>query len=411
MHFSSLWWEHCKKPQVVKTTKLLLLFLTIFSLPLNLFYQISLEGAFVNGLLIDYLIPKLYLFEIPLLLLLIIESPWWRQSRAPKYLGYLLLLLFLRQLLSATPLAALSHLFHLCLFVLLWISLQVDPFWKKHRVQAGIYGALVCVVLFQTGLALYQFVEQRSLFAYYYLGESQLSELTNISRGQFFFGERLLPYGSTAHPNILAGIIALFSILLIQKTRSNLLIKLALAGNALLIVYLTQSWSALITLGLFGIYSLIRHHPQQKIITLVCSYLFLIILPLAMSYQNSIWQERESVYRRQALNQSALLMIRDYVWWGVGLNSFTGVLEKEAALQINREVVSFIQPVHHALLLIFAEGGVLLLIILVLLIRTSSVTQLGPKTLVLLGILSLDHYLFSQAVGLHTALLFYMLVE
>ena len=51
--------------------KTLLLSAIIFTLPINLFWKISLKQAYVHGFLVDYLIPRLYLVEIPLLILIV----------------------------------------------------------------------------------------------------------------------------------------------------------------------------------------------------------------------------------------------------------------------------------------------------------------------------------------------------
>lgn len=50
-----------------------LLILFVLSLPLNLFYQLSEQGSFVNGLQIDYLIFKIYLIDLVILLLFITQ--------------------------------------------------------------------------------------------------------------------------------------------------------------------------------------------------------------------------------------------------------------------------------------------------------------------------------------------------
>src|SRR3989338_5993842 len=46
--------------------------LTIFLIPTNLAYHFISNDAFVNGILVDYLIPKLYLSDLPILLLLLL---------------------------------------------------------------------------------------------------------------------------------------------------------------------------------------------------------------------------------------------------------------------------------------------------------------------------------------------------
>ena len=58
----------------------LLLQLTVFLIPTNLSYHWISKEAYVRGLLVDYLIPKLYLSDIPVLMLLLL----WLVSRTKK---------------------------------------------------------------------------------------------------------------------------------------------------------------------------------------------------------------------------------------------------------------------------------------------------------------------------------------
>lgn len=408
---NSLWWEHSSRTKLLETCKLVLIFLVLFTIPLNLFYKFSLEGAYVQGLLIDYLIPKLYLFTIPLALLLLLEFSTLRTLRTPGYLCILLLLLFIRQLASTTPWAAINHLLHVSLAVLTFLILREDPLFTRRKAQNFIYGALLAAIIFQTLLASYQFIEQKSLLAYEFFGESQIQRLTNITHGQFFFGERILPYGSTPHPNILAGLITLFSIVLIMKTRKQPLLVGLLLANNLLIIYLTQSLSALLTITLFGVYVFLRRwQKHSQIIIWGLCYLFLILSPYLLTKLAPIWPHQESIARRIMLTQASFNLIEQQVVLGVGLNNFTAWLETVDSLR-SSEIVRFVQPVHHTILLMWSEGGLLLLLILGLLLSQARIYHLSHKVMILLAIMSLDHYLFSQAMGLQVMAIYFALME
>ena len=75
----------------------------------------------------------------------------------------------------------------------------------------------------QSFLAYFQFFWQKNFLAYQFLGESNLNNFAGISHAYVFGREMVLAYGSTAHPNILAGFIVLFSILLEQKSQNFIL--------------------------------------------------------------------------------------------------------------------------------------------------------------------------------------------
>ena len=389
---------------------LFLLFFIIFTFSLNLFYKISLDGAYVHGLLIDYLIPKFYLAEVFLLPFLILGLRQLKKIKLSTFFCLLVVLLLLRQLFSTSALAAFTHLIHLLEVFLFFSVVRSNPLFKTKRAEKFILSSILAVVIFQSLLAVYQFVFQQSLLSYQFLGETNLRDLANISRAQFAFGERILPYGTLAHPNVLAGIIAILSILLISKSQGSIKAQILLLANALLIIFLTQSLSALLTLGLFGLYLLLDRFKAKKTILLVTYYFFLLFLPYLLSGGMSGRLDTDSVNRRSALNQAAWEMFRINPLFGVGINNFTIEVEKHAGTSINQEVVRFVQPVHNLLFLTLSEGGLLLLLTLFFLIKQVKIERFYQKTLILLAIASLDHYLLTQFSGLGLVALFYLLI-
>jgi len=76
----------------------------------------------------------------------------------------------------------------------------------------------------------------------------------------------------------------------------------------------------------------------------------------------------------------------------------------------NKEVVRFIQPVHHLLFLILSEGGLLLLAVVFLLIKQAKIKKFYTKSIIVLAIASLDHYLFTQFSGMSLLALFYLFI-
>jgi len=93
-------------------------------------------------------------------------------------------------------------------------------------------------------------------------------------------------------------------------------------------------------------------------------------------------------------------MIFDHPILGVGMNNFVVNLEKYA---LTKEVVRFIQPVHHVGLLWLSQTGLLGVIWLISLGQKMSKQikiSLSLTILVLLPILSLDHYLLTIQTGM-----------
>jgi len=409
MNSMLVWLGKFKQKNAVELIKLFLFFFVIFTCSINLFYKISLEGAYVRGLLVDYLIPKIYLVELFLIPFLVMELKQLQKIKVNIYLCFLVLVLLGRQLLSQSPLAAFVHLVHVTELVLFFSVVRLDPLFKDKIAEKFGVGAMLSAIIFQSLLAIYQFIFQKSLLAYKFLGETNLMDLTNISKAQFFFSERILPYGATPHPNILAGVVVILSMLVINKIKNFKLIQLLLIGNALLIIFLTQSISALLTLGLFLFYQILNKFNKKikikKLLIVLLFYLFLILLPYLLGRFATISTRQNSVDRRVILNQASLEMFKHQMLFGVGINNFTLNLETYST---NQETVRFIQPVHHLLFLTLSEGGLLLLIIFFLLIKQSNIKNFYTKSIILLALAGLDHYLFTQFSGMSLLVLFYL---
>lgn len=410
MNLKLTWLARFSEKNTLDVIRLLLFFFIILTFSLNLFYKISLDGAYVHGLLVDYLIPKVYLAEFFLVPFLLLSLVQLGKIKLPTSFCFLVLLFLLRQLLSDSALAAFTHLLHLIEFFLFFKVISRDTLFHSKLAKKFTAAALLMVIVLQSFLAFYQFIFQKSLLAYQFLGETNLRDLANISRAQFSFGEKILPYGSTAHPNILAGIVVILSIFLIQKASTVLWLRFLLIVNALLIVFLTQSFSALITLILFGVYLLLEKVKDKKTIIVLIYYFFLLFLPYLLSKLIETNFENDSIERRVYLNQAALEMFKENTFFGVGINNFTLNLEKYSTQINSREVVRFIQPVHNLLFLFLAEGGLLLLVLVWLMIRQLKIDKFYQKSLIILALASLDHYLFSQFSGLGLLAIFYFLI-
>jgi hypothetical protein len=410
MNLKLTWLARFSEKNNLDIIRLLLFFFILLTFSLNLFYKLSLNGAYVQGLLVDYLIPKIYLTEFFLIPFLLLNLKQLGKIKLPTIFCFLSLLFLIRQLLSGSALAAFTQLIHLTEVLLFFRVIKNNALFKSKLGQKFTFAALLSTVAFQSLLAIYQFIFQKSLLAYQFFGETNLHDLANISRAQFSFGEKILPYGSTAHPNILAGIVTVLSILLLQKSQNNKWLQLVLLANALLIIFISQSLSALLTLGLFGFYLFLERIKNKKILLALAYYFFLLFLPYLLSKMISTPMSSDSIQRRVNLNQAALEMFKENTFLGVGINNFTLAVEKYSGEISNREIVRFVQPVHNLLFLMLAEGGLLLLTLVWLLIREFKIDKFYQKTLVLLALASLDHYLLSQFSGMSLLAIFYFLI-
>ncbi len=419
----------------------ILLSLLILTLPLNLFLKFYIEQAYVNGLLIDYLIPKIFLSDLVLYLLLFawLAAAAMRDGfrcqilldKIKKHRGLLILavLLFIRQFFSLKPISG------------LWFSLQLIEMglltaflWNQRKLLHSQLTrlSLAAAFVFQTLLAAYQFFVQQPLLPYKFLGEPSFRPYLQLHRQTILGQEKILAYASTAHPNVLAGLGVMFFLILwpqadrsgrfkilkqfeagvCRKTIKGILLILVLA-----VLFFTQSISGLLTLilglafqlkkssigeqkskaenkNISSFFSRLNSLKLQRL-TLV---LIIFLTPLVIAAGTFI-DQRPSLMRRTILNQAAVKIWIKQPILGSGLNQMTAALEKVIPYQKLR---GFVQPVHHVPFLWLAEAGILGVVIVILIWRKIS-TALKPSLIRALVVISpllvLDHYLYTLQTG------------
>ncbi len=265
--------------------------------------------------------------------------------------------------------------------------------------------SLLSSLIFQSLLAFYQFFFQQQLFGYLFLGETNLEQYYNLAKG---WQEKILAYGTTAHPNVLAGWAVLSWWLLIKKTELNKYWKTISTICVIAILLFTQSISALLAflLALLTIFLKLNNKTL-----LILSSIIIISAPVSIGFLAKR-SNNPSIWRRHYLNQAAINMIKNKPLFGVGINHFTIFVEKFAEKQ---EIVRFVQPAHHFLLLWTAETGILGILILILIIlqlwQNKQQTELLTFLLIISPILALDHYLLTISTGQLTLFLGLKLIK
>lgn len=365
-------------------------------LPLNLFLVLNEPMGYSNGLRVDYLLPKLFLSDL-IIVPIIIIGVWEKRKLLHKHIkkswmiGLLLAILLLSQIFSSRPLIGAITILKGLEISLLFLILLLNRAVLK---QSSVIWAATFGILMQTVFALYQFVFQKSLTPYWLVGESNLnSGLVGLARTSYAGEERLLAYGTTAHPNILAGI-SILLLLFILSQRKQAYFK-SLLVPVITVLFLTQSWSATFALiiGLLALY-LPKIFKMNIVITIIWICL---VIPFFMPFLN-YGSGNYSISRRVGLMDAALKMIESKPLFGVGLNNFTVVLEEYSTPQ---EFVRFVQPVHNSLWLYLAETGVVgLLLFWRICKKCMRYFRLKPVALALIPLLSLDHYLTTNQTGL-----------
>lgn len=398
----------------------------------NLFLVLCLSCGYVVGLRSDYLLPRLY--AVDLIVLAIVGWGIWQQvwawpkkvdftaqkaafGRTAGKIGLLVLLglLGLRQLWAAAPLVASWTFLQYGLIAAAGYTLVKA--WKLVNSQALVTGLMAGLVL-QTLVAGYQAVYQRPLFEYHILGETNLQRVVGITTRDFGTVSVIAPYGTTAHPNILAGFIAVYSVLIIRwlmfsetSKKNQSFTKMAITLvviSSWAVLWFTQSTSGaaiLVTGGLWlaGEEWLRRNSNVVKqtrwLRWVVISAIIVLFASSFLSF--ALPGKTTSIMRRQYLLQTSWAMLQQHWLFGSGLSNFTALGEQFSP---TREVVRFNQPVHHVGWLWAAETGLLGLVVVCTLFwsfrgNLQALTALAGVLVIALPALVWDHYLLSIESG------------
>lgn len=351
------------------------------------------------GLRVDYLSPTLYLTDLLLVLLLLLNFKqlyhFFLSHRRP-FLS-VSFVLALNLIFSLQPLNTLVFLFRLLLYTnLIHLLSRLSP--KKITL---LIKTLFVSTLLVSLLSITQFFLQRSLNGlFYWLGERTFTITTpGIARLDFclplinFCLYRLRPYATLSHPNSLAGFL-LVSLILLFLFRSRLKTSKKIFYPALALIslafILASSKAAYFTLVF--IFLLFRFHLSQSkrltitLVTFVLITLGTLLLPTSPSFPLFLNE-------RLLLAQFSLrsLLIRPLT--GLGLNNYLLGQSKFYSSSFP-SLTLLLQPVHNLLLLLLVELGLLLLPLTLLLrpLLKKARPLLLPALLAVLLLSSLDHY-------------------
>jgi O-antigen ligase len=273
-------------------------------------------------------------------------------------------------------------------------------------------GAALCL---HSSLAIFQFVTQTNLFpSYLWFGEPRLAQPVGLAHLSWGGVEHVLPYGISAHPNILAGYLSLglisfwwLSQAFFSRSWAKIFTAVVTVFTILALLFTTSisAWGVVVIgCGIFLFGSQLKLHVSR--LAFLGGLIGIIVIPLSLHFATQDHPDVLSITRRAGLNQAALEVWQHSPVWGTGLNAFTTQLEN---VHPSQEFVRFVQPVHHVGFLWLAETGLIGVIwaflscVLVLLTQPQSISfrsRLVAVAWLLLPLTSLDHYLFTNQTGL-----------
>lgn len=394
-----------------------LFFLIIITFPLNLFKKFFISNPYVNYILSDYLLIKIYLQDLFIFLLFIIYcfnliktknfkekfNKLIKYLKNSKFIVFLFLILIFQQYFNQKPLVSFFYFFTLIKFCLLFLIFRDKKtiFFKKNTLKKKWFLTFNFIFFFLIFLSFYQFFKQKPLTKYYFLGETNIANNFNITKSEFWGNYKKLPYATTPHPNILASHVFILGFILInlnkfhwkkQKLLSwtyNLIIFFLI----IILIYLTKSISVFLSLFILVFYKIIKKFFPINLLTILL--IGFLICPLALL---SLKSHNNSIIRRNNLQKQAVHLFYTQPIKGVGWGNFTAFEDK---FYQSREILFFNQPVHNVFWLFLSENGILGLIILILLYRKleknkNLLNKLKKIIFIILPILCLDHHFYTM---------------
>lgn len=383
--------------------------LLISILPVNLGLHFVQYDSYVNGLLVDYLIPTIFLQDVLAAILLIL---WFIENRGTlnfsKILGYkkLIYLALFLYILFITSVFSERSFISLAIFVRVFLYFLVGIYFATRKQfllsqKKLLLNILEVQLILLSILACFQYYGQGSVFDNYaFFGEQPYSYSTpGIAHENVFGYTRVPAYGLFRHPNTFAGYLVILITIIFYFKRYKFIL---LGITALLLTFSYTAWFALV-LGLIAIY-------KQSLARWVMLIFFCIGLALPL-FQNILTVDNVSVSKRaELMSASYNFFAQKQLLFGCGQGCLLWNLEEYL---VPTNYVRFLQPVHNVFVLLLVEGGLLAVVFLAYFLFLHIIKRREPYPLTytillqVLILLSFDHYLWTNH---QTHLIFWLLV-
>lgn len=377
----------------MRVVKLLALAL-LLALPINLAKHFESKASYVNGLLVDYLIPAVYLIDVLCVVFLVVAVFVLRPNFAKfKFFIWFGFVALLTASVSTRSVPSLSAAAHLILYILTAIYLR-SVFEQKILTKNEVIKIAYFHLVTSGALGLAQFILQRSVFSnYLILGEQPYTSGTyGIALENFFDRAVVPPYGLFTHPNILAGFLGALILLIVVYDAGFLKSKIKLAVLSISVFTFLMCFSYLTLIFLILALALIKF-PKF-------AYAAVILLPILLTSAQLIITSPTniSIYRRNAFAIAATQVFINKPFFGTGYFSYT--IESQKYLQPKTlSDYKFIQPAHNVFLLLASETGLIgvgLLVFGLLQVVAKAKPRCLPLFVFFAGILSVDHFVLTS---------------
>ena len=386
----------------------------LLTLPFNITYQlpyeilgIQISGPFVEGIIVNYLIPTLSIVDLGVLFLLL--SMFLQERIKLKWKGFSFLKIFTIFSIYLLLISLLNNSF-LSFFNSLRYLFYVFTFYnvfknKKHIFISEMLKYLLPIsivsVLIQGIIAFNQFQGGTSL-GIFLLGESKVvsgmigSSFLELSDVLYLRG-----YGTFPHPNVFGGWLVfnvLFGWFLFDKYKKRKFLPIILMFISSLVLILTFSRISFLVCAIIWFSFIVKNFLKCK---RVKNFGFVSLV--SERVVNLFTGGDASLNDRVGLMKSSFNIIKEHVLTGVGLGEF--VSHMEDGVPRNSNGVLILQPVHNIFLLLISEIGLigfgLFSTLLYFFVKNRKWSLRIIISLVSVFIISMfDHYLISLPQGL-----------
>lgn len=406
-HFSYL--------NIHKCIIVVLFWATLLTLPAHWFWSWQPVWAYWHGGLVDYWVPKVAVSMVALTALWIFSVPaaWKRPRVMPHFRSFflpsrywiailLILFLTLNAVGAARPYVSLVFWGQLLAGpVSLWWWLRLHPA-SRRWLATGVIAA----VFLQALIGLFQMLAQRPLIGeYWFWGEVSARVFPHLTTSTILPWHWVLPRGTTAHPNVLAGWLVLGLLLLWRQRRRLTRSQLVILGTIFAVVLLgTESVSAWITLGIVLLYQASKHHTWLRHGILVATMVMALTLTLVLAAYGS-HSPHLSLSRRGTLLSTALAA--GVSWQGMGPLHH---ISTTADALLPGTGIFYAQPVHSVPVALLLDFGlcILFLLSLFIILEYKMYTYIHWLFLLSLPIFSLDHFGLTILSGQFLLFLFFV---
>lgn len=346
-----------------------LFFLFLLFLPTQFGKHFFLDFSYIFGIRVDYLAPTIYLTDILIFLVTVVNFKTVIRFFRNKKILFSLLLLLINVFFSKLTLISIYWLIKIIeLLIIVSLGKKILTTLK----EKNILTALLLSGLLELFLAIYQLINKHSIQGiFYYFGERLLTlSMSGVAKASIQGIEFLRPYGTFSHPNSLAGFFLLlyFFVLVYKKFNYYLILKYLFLFVSTILIFISFSKVAIIS---YLILNTLYFVLNTKIRCQICKFARLVTVFIISLIFLQATTDPLTIGKRIELIKNSTMIILNNPVFGVGLGSYL----IEQIKYPSKYHLFFNQPVHNIFLLFISEAGLVIGGILLYLVADRLIRQ------------------------------------